>query len=109
MQTYIRQNSVFSTFLPQHRKNIATANRAFVIKGTLLIALSSHKPYQKSILNLHTITHLWNIMRNSIRVKNRRLPNGTYGGVKGRQKRKQEINAPLISVYFLLDYYAIFL
>ena len=52
--------------------------------GAPSIVLYSHVPYHRRILNEHTIPRLRNITRNCIRVKNRRMPNGTYGGVRGR-------------------------
>ena len=52
--------------------------------GARFIAPYLHVLYPMRTWNAPTIPHLWNITRNCIRVKNRRMPNGTYGGVRGR-------------------------
>ncbi len=38
------------------------------------------------------------------RLRNRRMPNGTYGGVRGQVNTKVGDKHPMISVYLLLDY-----
>ncbi len=50
----------------------------------VLHMLSYTEPYRTRTWNERIIPHLRNTTRNCIRVKNRRMPNGTYGGVRGR-------------------------